>query len=355
METTSENVNEIKQFSNLFQLFCNDLGETFPELSSPINRALSVVTPKRFWNSWNSTLDILVSRDASRLFSDRRGILVAPIQITPSLWNDVSPTTHSAIWKYLRTLILEAINDKSIESESIEFSLTEEQSRQLLTILMEERHSDSVPIDESTSSSQFTDMIGSLTKELFGDMTGMFDKLKTFIQTQANETQEKDKEEGKGKETEAIPIPDLPEHLKNGRLMKLAKDLAQQFRPEEFGIDSTIASNQNIEEVLRHLAEMYQRDPTPLISGAKNMAERIRKQVLGGSLKPEEIITEAKEIISLLKDHPLFKDAISKFEELIGEDGLTGMFGGNKSAPSERLRATQERMRRKLAARQAKK
>lgn len=349
METTSD----IKQFSKLFQLFCNDLCETFPELSAQIDRALSVVTPKRFWNSWSSTLDILVSRDVSRLFSDRRGILVAPIHLSPSLWNDVSPTTHDAIWKYLRTLILEAINDKSLESESADFSLTEEQSRELLTILMEERHSESVPTNP-TSSSQFTEMIGSLTKELFGDMSGMFDKLKSFVQTQ-----EKGEGEGEGKDKEAekesIPIPDLPEHLKNGRLMKLAKDLAQQFRPEEFGIDSTIVSNQNIEEVLRHLAEMYQRDPTPLISGAKNMAERIRKQVLGGSLKPDEIITEAREIISLLKDHPLFKDAISKFEELVGEDGLTGMFGGNKSAPSERLRATQERMRRKLAARQAKK
>jgi hypothetical protein len=109
--------------------------------------------------------------------------------------------------------------------------------------------------------------------------------------------------------------------------------------------------------VLRRLAEMYQRDPTLLIAGAKRMADRIRRQVMGGSLKQEDLVAEAKEFVELFKEHPLFKEAIGKFQEMVGEGGLAEMFGGGGSAaaPSERLRAVQDRLRKKLAARQAKK
>jgi hypothetical protein len=102
---------------------------------------------------------------------------------------------------------------------------------------------------------------------------------------------------------------------------------------------------------------MYQRDPSKLIAGAQRMAERIKKQILGGSLNREELISEAQEFVTLFKEHPLFKEAISKFESFTGgADGLAAMFGGsdNDGAPSERRRAVQERLRKKLAARNKK-
>jgi len=105
------------------------------------------------------------------------------------------------------------------------------------------------------------------------------------------------------------------------------------------------------------MAELYQRDPTVLIAGAKRMAERIQRQVMGGSIKQEELIAEAQEFVALFKDHPMFKEAIAKFQEMVGEGGLGELLGGGSTAgaPSERLRAVQERLRKKMAARQAKK
>jgi hypothetical protein len=151
-------------------------------------------------------------------------------------------------------------------------------------------------------------------------------------------------------------MPEIPERLRNGRIAKLAEDMAKQFDPKEFGIDPTLLTGDNVEEILKRLAEMYQKDPTQLIAGAKKVAERIKKQILGGSLNRDELISEAQEFINIFKEHPQFKDMISKATGLMGAGGLAEMFGsagGGTSEPSERRRAVQERLRKKLAARNA--
>jgi hypothetical protein len=54
--------------------------------------------------------------------------------------------------------------------------------------------------------------------------------------------------------------------------------------------------------------------------------------------------------MALFKDHPLFKEAISKAEGMMG-GGLNSMFGSADSEPSARRSTVQERLRKKLAER----
>lgn len=152
-------------------------------------------------------------------------------------------------------------------------------------------------------------------------------------------------------------MPEIPERLRKGRIARLAEELAKQIDPADFGIDPALLKGDNVEEVLKGLAEMYQRDPTKLVTGAKRVAEKIKKQIMGGSLDRDALIAEAKEFVEIFRNHPTFKEAIAKFEGLIGEGGLAEMFGaaggGGGGASSDRLRAVQERLRKKLAARDA--
>jgi hypothetical protein len=150
-------------------------------------------------------------------------------------------------------------------------------------------------------------------------------------------------------------MPEIPERLRNGRIAKLAEEMAKQFDPAEFGLDPTVLKGDNVEEILKRLADIYQRDPTLLIGGAKKVAERIKKQILGGSLNREELVAEAQEFITLFKEHPQFKEMIGKFTDFMGPGGIAEMFSGTSSnaEPSERRRAVQERLRKKLAARNA--
>lgn len=340
------------KFHETLTTFCAELRATFPELAGATVRAVSTVTPVTFWRSWQTNLPLLATRDSAALFSERRGILVPPIALTPALWGEVSEATQDAIWRFLRTLLLEAL----MEGHFDETTLTEERSRIVMAILTEER------LEAATSAmdtSEGAAAVEEAAADLFGGMSGLMDRLRGLLGAAAAATDGSGGAAAGGAGVSYPPMPEIPERLRNGKIARLAQEMAKQFKPEEFGIDmaALASAGDNVEEVLRHLAEMYQRDPTMLIAGAKRMADRIRRQVMGGSLKQEELVAEAKEFVELFKEHPLFKEAIEKFNGMVGEGGLMEMFGGGgaASAPSDRLRTVQDRLRKKLAARQAKK
>jgi hypothetical protein len=314
-------------YAKTLKSFCDELRLTFPELRPSIDRA-AAVPPTQYWLMWHKNLDILLEKSADGLFSAKSGFLISAVRMTPALWAEISENTQKAIWRYLRTLALES----AMESATME-TLTPDQMQSLMDIMTAERLEAGGEDAEAAQKELFEETMGHLNplmERLKGMMGGFMD----------------------GVDLKDIPLPEIPEHLKRGKIARLAEQLSKQFRPEEFGIDPAILEGNNVEEVLKRLAELYQRDPTMIMAGAKRMADKIKKQLLGGSLKREDLLAEAKEFVALFKEHPLFKEAIAKFEGLIGEGGLASMMGGG-NVPSERLMATQERLRRKLAERNA--
>lgn len=314
-------------FAATLSAFCDELRATFPELSENVSRA-AALTPEQYLRYWKTHLPILLARDADALLGERKGFILGIVRLTPALWSEISEGTQTAIWRYLRTLTLEAAMETSLEG------LEGEVLEQLNAILMAERLEKGGAEADAAASEMFEEGMSHLKplmEKLKGMMGGFMD-----ISGLAD-----------------IKMPEIPEHLRNGRIAKLAEEMAKQFKPEEFGIDPALLQGDNVEEILKRLADLYQRDPTALIAGAKRVAEKIKTRILGGSLNREELVAEAEEFVKLFKEHPLFKEAIGKFQGLVGEGGLASMFGGGASegAPSERRRAVQERLRKKLEAR----
>jgi hypothetical protein len=327
-------------FKPTLTAFCNELTATFPELASAA-AASAEVTAASFWAAWVGDIDILVARDAALLQSRRAGNLFGSIVITPSLWAEVSATTHKAIWRYLRTLLLEAYMELALETD-------EPTTRLVMRILLEERfEGKGASVDASGGGAGVFDNMAETLKPLM-------DRLRSLLSGGGAAGG------GAGGPTDASgvdvpPMPEIPEHLRKGRIARMAEDMAKQFNPADFGIDPALLQG-SMEDVLKALAELYQRDPTILITGAKRVAEKIKRQVLGGSLNRDELIAEAREFVELFKEHPLFKEAIAKFQGMVGEGGLAEMFGaGGGGAPSDRLRTVQERLRKKLAEKEASK
>ena len=317
-------------FAKTLSTFCNELRLTFPEFGPRIDR-VTTMTASLFWKGWQGDLEILLNRDMNALIEKRRGLLVGPVQMTASLWSEISENTRAAIWRYLRTLTLESVLEIGTEG------LSAETMQLLMDIMTAERLEAGGTEAEAAASEMFEESMGHL-KPLMEKLKGM---MGGFMDLSG---------------LSDIPMPEIPERLRNGRIAKLAEELAKTFDPSEFGIDPALMKSDNAEAVLKGLAEMYQRDPTMLIAGARRVAEKIKNRVLNGSIKREELLAEAQEFVALLKDHPLFKEAIDKFQGMVGgADGLSAMFGGaaGAGAPSERLRTVQERLRKKMAARKA--
>jgi len=315
-------------YANTLQSFCAEMTETFPELAISLTRA-ATMTPAQFWRTWSGGLDILLTKDTTKLFGDRKGFLLGAVRLTPEIWKEVSPKTHNAIWKYLRTLTLESAMDL-LATEGIDT----ETMQKLVDILTAER----LESDPMGATSE-------MFEESLKHLNPLLEKLKGLMGSGSDPSS--------GGSSDDFKMPEIPEHLRKGRIAKLAEDMAKQFDPADFGIDPALLKGDDVEEILKRLADMYQRDPTMLIAGAKNVAEKIKKQILGGSLHREELIAEAEEYMKLFKEHPMFKEAMNKLTGVLGPGGLAEMFRSSESAtPSERRRAVQERLRKKMAARQ---
>lgn len=342
------------KFSSTLTSFCDELRQTFPELATPIARVASA-TPAQFWKMWRSHLDILVDCDAAALFSERKGLVIGVVQLTPALWGEISKKTQEAIWRYLRTLILEAALENNLEN-------IETAEMQKLIDIMNAERSDPASVLEDTMDhlkpllERMKGIIGSGFSGFpgFSDLSG-FPDLSKFMDVSAAFAGFSD--------LSGMSFPEIPERLRNGRIAKLAEEMAKQFDPSDFGIDPALFAGDNVEKVLTGLVEIYQRDPSKLMAGAQRIAEKIKKQILGGSLNRDELVAEAQEFIALFKDHPMFKEILGKVEGLMGPGGLADLLGGSGipglgssgGAPSERRRAVQERLRKKLAARNNKK
>lgn len=313
-------------FASTLKSFCAELRETFPELTPMIDRATGI-TPDQFWRMWKGSLALLLNRDTEALFGERKGILLGAVRLTPAVWSECSAATQIAIWRYLRTLVLEAAMEISLDG------LDSETLNGLHAILMGERLEAGGAEAEAAAGEMFEEGVSRLTP-LMERLKGM---MGNFMDVS-----------GLGD----FKMPEIPEHLRNGRIARMAEDMAKQFKPEEFGIDPALLAGDNVEEILKRLAELYQRDPTMLIAGAKRMADKIRRQIEGGSLDREALIAEAEEFVKLFKEHPSFKEIIAKFQDFTGGGGLGSLFGGGDGgAPSERLRAVRERLRKKMEAR----
>jgi hypothetical protein len=285
-------------FSTTLASFCDELKQTFPELEQQISRAVTL-GPDQYFASWAKNLPILLARDADALFAERKGFIIGSVRLTPALWAEISENTRAAIWKYLRTLVLESAMGLS--------DLSAETMQTLMEIIVTEKSG--------------------------GSMESMMDKLKEMM----------------GADLSGMAMPEIPERLRNGRIAKLAEEMAKQFDPAEFGIDPALLSGDNVEEILKRLMDIYKRDPTMLVNGARRVAEKIKKQIQGGSLNRDDLIAEAQEYVALFKNHPMAKG-------FLNQSGLAEMFsglGGSETTPSERRRTVQERLRKKLAERQA--
>jgi hypothetical protein len=212
--------------------------------------------------------------------------------------------------------------------ESIEVA----EMQQLMAIMSAERQDPKSMFEESMNHLQ---PLLERLKGLVGDASGGFSGAFNF------------------KDISGMKLPEIPERLRNGRIAKLAEELAKQFDPADFGIDAALLEGDGVEKILASIAEIYQKDPSKLLAGAQRVAEKIKKQIMGGSLNRDELIAEAQEFIALFKEHPMFKEIVDKISGFMGPGGLAEMFssGSSASAPSERRRAVQERLRKKMAER----
>jgi hypothetical protein len=327
-------------FHDTFLQFCDDLGETFPEICISQSRALSAVdAEKGFRALWANRLGAVASRDSS-LFNDEGLEVIPGARITRALWKEVSETTRNAIWNYVSSLVLLSVASESKEEtgESVEDTETpwdDEEFKKSMEDMMK----------------NLKDAVGGDDKSPFAAMGGMFEKLKEMAGMFGGGGGDTETASGEGS---AEPSKDIPEFfskkLLNGHIAKMARDLANEFKPEDFGISPEMLDTDDPAKIFAYLQEIFTKNPDLLMNAAKKIAKKIQAKFQRGEIRREEIIREIEE---LMKDFSKNEAFTSLFGQLGDVLQFAGKASGNEG--SERRRVVQERLRKKAAEKEARK
>lgn len=320
-------MSETPTFRSTFLQFCDDLTGTYPELAASIQKCRELAeddVQKRFSLSWRSHLAAIALRDASVFSKD--GIEILPgVQYTKSLWDDVGETTRTAIWNYLSSLaLLSAANDNDAD-----FWSEDEFKKGMEDMMRNLKEAAETPVGGAGGPSPF---------EGFG---GIFEKLKDMAKMF----------EGTGKEGGSkMPEFKIPERIFKGHIARMARELAEEFKPEDFGLSADMVDTNDPTKIFEYLQDIFTKKPEMLMAAAQRISKKIQIKFQRGEIRREDIMSEIQELMKEFSENEAFSSLFGQLGDVLQ---MSAKATGNEG--SERRRQVQERLRKKQAEKDAKK
>ena len=291
-------------FQSKYTEFIADLKETFPELATELAAAEAIPAEKRRDQYIKHVLKTHAKPDTILLTP---GTVLPGVTISNDLWSCVSSKTCKAIYDYLSLLDLcSAYDNKS--------GLGKEWAEKIMGDWKEKLSG----VDFASLSEKFASMFG-----------------------------------GEGA---AGAIPQLPERFLKGKLAKLAEEMVREFRPEDFGFtaEEVAEIESDPKRGFEKLMSSAMSNPGKLQETMMRVAKRLQERIQRGELKPAELAAEAEELMKDFQSQPAFTQMMEQFRSAFSfEDPVAARAAGYEN--EGRLAAVRARLRKKLAAKQAKK
>ncbi len=321
-------MSEVPTFSATYEQFCEDLSGTFPELAEAIQKAKIIEeaeAQKQFFALWKSHLGVIASRDSSVFTKGDKEVLPGVV-LTKELWAEVSETTHTAIWNYISSLALLAAAD----GNDTDFWNEEDFKKGMEEMMKHLKAAAEQPTGGAGGSSPF---------EGFG---GIFEKLKDMAKMFEGATN--------GAEGAKLPEFKIPERMFNGHIARMARELAEEFKPEDFGISPEMVNTTDPAKIFEFLQEIFTKKPDLLMSAAQRIGKKIQAKFQRGEIRREEIMSEIQELMKEFSENEAFSALFGQLGDIMQ---MSAKASGNEG--SERRRQVQERLRKKQAEKEAKK
>jgi len=301
-------------FDSTYAQFVSELKGTFPEFASALS-SVPEGAKAHFVATWKSHTTSVASQDAT-LFAGPGMELVPGVRMNTALWSELSVGTQTAIWKYLSSLLLLAAS------------------------------ADETLWDLSGFAHDMEDLMKRLKEEGGGEtpsmMKDMFEKLSKMAETFGFDAKDLSGAAG------AAGKFKIPERLFKGHIAKIAEELVKEFKPEDFGISPDLLTSEDPARVFTYLQEVFTKKPELLMGAAQKIAKRLQAKFQNGSIKREEIIREAEELMAEFSENEAFSSMFGSLGEMLkGSEKESGQDG------SARLRETRERMKKKQAEKEA--
>jgi hypothetical protein len=315
-----------KLFQEQYMKFADELEETFPELEPALKRALALSEDDRITQFKKQVLPKMMAVQSKKEAPD---MLLPGVKLEPSVWASLSDNNKKSVLSYLGILCSFVLFDgdgdgvgEDISGGSAEFGGAWKGASKWYEDLMNEWKTKTGGIDLSSMTSKITSLFG-----ISGEGLGGFK---------------------------------LPDKFMKGHLARLVEELMRDFKPEDFGfseedikaLEKDVGEGGNIMGAFEMLMKVYTKNPDVLQNIIKKVGNRLRAKVMSGAINPKEIAAEAEELMKEFTENSEFSSLMENIKGMFGfEDPELARAAGREG--SARVAAARDRLRKKLAKKQA--
>jgi hypothetical protein len=281
-----------EEFIKVIYDLINDILFTFPEFKEKLHidlynikeskdensirnvyEHIKKVFPERFFDILYKNEDMFKSNEINTEF-------LPGIDFTELWADDISVKTKDVIWKYLQVILFSVIGK----------------------VNSEDSFGDTSKLFEAINQDELKDKL----EETMGNLQNMMDGSDPIIDISG---------------IDHLPNPeDIQDHINgllDGKLGKLAKEIAAETA-EELNINAGDATSVN--DVFKNLFK----NPTQLMGLVKNVGGKLDSKIKSGEIKESELMQEASDLLSKMKDMPGMGDIQSMLKKM----GMGGGQGG---------------------------
>ena len=343
-----ENIDSVEEeilnkFESILTDFTNDIIRTFPEYEENIKKLNISNNKSRLYHYCKKTFcphffDILYKNESLFEITEENSnnlYLIPTIEFKHIFNSNISENTKDIIWNYLQVLLFICVKD--VDNSQF-FGET---SKLFEAIDGEELQSKLMKTMENLSDAFESMGLNQNDKDEQEDNEGAAEE--------ENEDNEESNKKFNASDFKSFFNPeDINSHLSgimDGKIGQLAKEIASEAL-ETLDLDSMDKSD-NPESFMKNMFK----DPRKLMSLVKQIGGKLDKKMKDGSIKQEELVKEASEIMEKIQDIPGLKNVMSQMGmNTNGKMDFKGMM--NKMQSTMKNVKMKDRMREKLKKRQ---
>lgn len=310
-------------FQTKYDEFAKELLETFPEQSVAIAAAVALTPAERLVRF---QADVKVHDDEGV----NPGFLLPGVALPDDVWTSLSEANRKVLRDYVRLLsmccFLEGFGSEGKDKEG-----------------PEGKEGKGTPAWMDKVMGDWKSKLSSMDFEgLLKKCAGLFGG------------SDKDATDTSGNPTGGFKLPKLPEKFLKGQLAKLAEEIVKDIKAEDLGLTPEMMAEceASPSRAFELLLQVMTKNPGILQSTIKKIGKRLQQKIQSGSIRPQEIAKEAEELMKEFSENTEFVGMMDSFKSAFGfEDMDTARKTGNEG--SARLSLVKERLRKKLAAKEA--
>ena len=331
---SSENVSEPSMFQEKYNEFVEDLLGALPEYSVQIQAAKALDYKTRL-SRFQSEIKVKnqVSSDSSSSISNP-GKILPEVDVSEDVWKALSFQSQKAIQEHIQILSMCSF----MESETFTGD------------------SDGAP---AWMEDAMNEMKKKFDSPMFQDMAKKFSKM--FMSSNAEDEDDADdagdekgaKAAGGAKAAFASMFengfPKLPERFLKGQLAKLAQEIVKDITADDLGLTPEMMQQceKDPSRAFTLLFSTFTSNPEIIQKTVAKIGKRLQQKMQSGQIRPQEIASEAEELMKEFSNNPSFVDMMEGIKTAFGFEDMDAAKKAGKEG-SARLSMARDRLRKKL-------